>query len=161
MGVLKIIILLSILSSCGEALIRRLRAHMKLSVLSSTFSVCRLPPDTPGIPDWVRRDLFWTVTRTSDELSIVCAAEGVPAVDISGISDVLGLKVESGWRIIRVEGPLDFSLTGILASIANPLAQAKISIFAISTFDTDYVLVREEKLTAAREALVGAGFVLD
>jgi len=68
-----------------------------------------------------------------------------------------GTKCESGWRIFQVAGPLEFSLTGILAAIAAPLANAGVSIFAISTFDTDYVLVKEENLARAVEALRGAG----
>ena len=68
-----------------------------------------------------------------------------------------GVKCEKGWRCLKVEGPLDFGLTGILASLAQPLAEAKISIFAISTFDTDYILVKDENFKAAVLALSSAG----
>ena len=108
---------------------------LKLSILSGTYMVCRLDPNDE-IPAWIDKSKFWTVTKTDDELSIVCAQTKIPSE----------IKSETGFKMIKVEGPLDFSWTGILSSIANPLAAEKISIVAISTFDTDYVLVREEKL---------------
>jgi hypothetical protein len=88
-----------------------------------------------------------SITRTREELSIVCAEAAVP----------MGTKAERGFRLLRLQGTLDFSLTGILASIAVPLAAAKVSIFAISTYDTDYILVPGTKLEAAVEALRIAG----
>ena len=87
------------------------------------------------------------MTRTAEELSIVCAAAAIPT----------GVRVVRGWRCLRVAGRLDFSLTGVLASIAAPLAAANVSIFAVSTSDTDYVLVPGESLTAAMEALSASG----
>ena len=72
-----------------------------------------------------------------------------------------GVIIEKNWRILKVHGPLDFSLTGVLASIANPLAESKISIFAISTFDTDYVMVKDIDLPNARAALTSAGFFFE
>ena len=90
---------------------------------------------------------FVSITRTSDELSIVCAERDVP----------LGVKVDRGWRALKIEGPLDLSLTGVLASIAVPLAEAKINIFAISTFDTDYVLVKADRVAEAIGVLRNAG----
>lgn len=89
---------------------------------------------------------FFSVTRTADELSVVCLAGSEPP----------DARVQSGWSCFRVAGSLDFALTGILSSIAVPLAAAGVSIFALSTFDTDYVLVRE--MEKAREALRSAGF---
>ena len=68
-----------------------------------------------------------------------------------------GVKQETGWRAFKVAGPLDFSLTGILLSLADPLARAGVSIYAVSTYDTDYVFVKEQKLDQARQALLGAG----
>jgi uncharacterized protein len=120
---------------------------MKLSLLPETFAVCRLDPEAP-IPEWALFGPFYSISKTSEELSIVCEDVGVP-------SDV---KAERDWRVFKVEGPLDFSLTGVLASIANPLAEAGVSIFAVSTFDTDYVMVRAGDVAVARESLMLAGF---
>lgn len=90
-----------------------------------------------NIPLWaVEGKDFFSITKTQDELSIVCLEDKVP-------QDV---KVEKGWRCLKVEGPLDFGLTGILSSLAQPLAEARISIFAISTFDTDYIMIKKENL---------------
>lgn len=113
---------------------------MKLELLPGNFSVCRLPAGAP-----LPRD-FFSVTRTGEELSVVCLEGKEP----------VGARVETGWRCFRVAGTLDFALTGILSSIAAPLATAGVSIFAVSTFDTDYVLVRD--LPGARAALLAAGF---
>jgi len=110
--------------------------------------VVRYPAGTP-VPAWAAGKVFFSVTSTEDELSVVCPAEWVP--------DGVG-KVEPAWRCLKVEGPLDFALTGILASLAVPLAAAKVSIFAISTFDTDYILVKGAQLASAKEALRRAGF---
>ena len=115
-----------------------------LSVLPETFAICRLAPATP-IPKWAL-DSF-SITRTRDELSIVCAQRDVPA----------GIRCERDWRALKVDGTLDFALTGILASLAAPLADAGISIFAISTYDTDYLLVKETNLPRAVQVLFAAG----
>ena len=117
-----------------------------LHLLSGRFAVCRLPADAE-VPAWASGGPFSSVTRTSDELSVVCAEGLAPE----------GVRCENGWRAFQVAGPLEFSLTGILAAIAAPLADASVSIFAISTFDTDYVLVKEENLAKAAEALRAAG----
>lgn len=119
---------------------------MKLSILDGSFSVCRLYSHVP-IPNWVDRKCFHSITKTDSEISVVCRQDKVP-------EDVLA---ERNWKIIKVEGTLDFSLTGVLSSIATPLADAKISIFTISTFDTDYVLVKEANLLEAKIALSLAG----
>ncbi len=116
--------------------------NLKLSLLQGRYSICRLNPEAP-IPNWARPDDFLSVTRTADELSIVCSEAGVPD----------GVKCDRGWRCVKVAGPLDLSLTGVLASLANPLAEAQINIFAISTFDTDYLLVKEENISCAIEVL--------
>jgi hypothetical protein len=120
---------------------------MDLALTHDTLAVCQLPGDAP-VPAWAldARSLV-SITRTPEELSIVCRAELVPAT----------VKQEAGWRAFRIEGPLDFGLTGILASVLEPLAQAGVSIFAVSTYNTDHVLVREAKLDAAIEALRAAG----
>jgi hypothetical protein len=121
---------------------------MNLSVLKNTFVVLRLNKDAT-LPNWINHNEFYSITKTRDELSIVCVDENIPQHEF---------KMERSWKIIKVEGPLDFSLTGILASILNPLAQAKISIFSLSTFDTDYIMVKEEKLESALSMLQKAGF---
>ncbi len=96
------------------------------------------------MPDWaIRSTDFLSITRTADELSIVCEEDNIPA----------GIKAEKGWRAIRVEGPLDLKMTGILSSILDPLAEAKISIFAVSTYETDYILVKSDRIDDARRVL--------
>ncbi len=122
---------------------------LTLTILPETFAICRLSVDE-AVPEWAMPGEFVSITHTSDELSIVCAAENVP-------SDV---KADRGWRGLKVEGPLDLALTGILASLARPLAEAKINLFAISTFETDYLLVTEYNLTQACEVLRRAGHVV-
>jgi hypothetical protein len=92
-------------------------------------------------------DGFHSITRTAQELSIVCSESTVPKE----------VRSEAGFRALRVAGPLDFQLVGILLSLAQPLAEAGVSIFTLSTFDTDYVFVREEHLERARAALAAAG----
>lgn len=100
------------------------------------------------IPAIVLVQPFWSLTRTAEELSIVLPEE----------VDLPGAVVEGGWRALQVAGVLDFSLTGILAGISGVLAQANISMFALSTYNTDYILVRAEKLEAAVAALQQAGY---
>lgn len=118
---------------------------LTLVLLPDRLAVCRLPPGAP-LPAETGGSL-WSVTRTRNELSLVLAEDAVQD----------GWKAERGWRCLEVKGPLDFSLTGIMASLAAPLAEARVSLFAVSTYDTDYVLVREESLERAVEALRGAG----
>lgn len=119
---------------------------LRLSVLPGMFAICRLDPQAP-IPASLLRAAWVSITRTAAELSIVCAEELAPAE----------ARCERGFRCLVVEGPLPFSAVGILASVAAPLAQAGIPILAVATHDTDYVLVRAERLEAARDALVAAG----
>jgi hypothetical protein len=119
---------------------------LDLVLVPGTLAVARLAPGD-GVPAWALQGAVTSVTRTPEELSIVCAAEAVPA----------GVEAERGWRAMRVAGTIDFALTGILSSVLEPLAAARISIFAVSTFDTDYVLVREAALDRAVTALSGAG----
>src|SRR3954466_13915123 len=105
-----------------------------LTLLSGDYSICRLA-STDALPAWASTvgDDFVSVTRTRDELSIVAPSSRVPPT-LDQRSD--------GWRCFKVEGPLDFALTGVLASIASPLAAANVSLFAVATFDTDYFLLR-------------------
>lgn len=119
---------------------------LELAVLEGDFAVARLGPDEP-VPEWASEGGLVSITHTADELSIVCDAARVPA----------GVVAERGWRCLGVAGPLDFSAVGILAELAGALAEAGISLFAISTYDTDYLLVRTEALAAAVEALARRG----
>jgi hypothetical protein len=118
-------------------------------ILPDRLAVCRLPADAP-FPEWTRPGDLLALVRTRDELSIVCAERYVPPE----------VRAERGWRAVMVQGPLEFSLTGVLASLAVPLARAGVSVFALSTFDTDYVLVKEDALDRAVAALTGAGFLV-
>ena len=121
--------------------------HLNLSLTKDRLAVCQLPADA-SVPAWASSPTaFTSISRTSEELSIVCPETVVPA----------GIKKEPGWRIFKVDGPLDFALTGILTSVADPLAKAHISIFAISTYNTDYVLVKDEKADSAVKVLKAAG----
>jgi uncharacterized protein len=117
-----------------------------LTVLPGSFAMVRLAADAV-LPRWAMRGGFFSVTRTSDELSVVCVADQVPS----------GVAAETGWRALKVKGPFALSAVGVLAALAAPLAEAKVSLFAISTFDTDYLLVSEKQLHAAIAALKGAG----
>jgi len=116
--------------------------QLSLSVLPNLYAICRLPAEADP-PHWAQAGEIVSLTRTPDELSIVCPQEEVPP----------GVKCERDWRCLKVEGPLDFALTGILASLTGALAEAGISLFALSTFDTDYVLVKAANLEKAVEAL--------
>lgn len=108
--------------------------------------MCRLAPDSE-IPAWALAGDFFQVARTAEELSIVCEENRVPD----------GVRAEKHWVALKLEGPFPFSMTGVLASFIQPLADAAIPIFATSTFDTDYVLVKRETLPAALQALGNAG----
>lgn len=119
---------------------------LTLSLLADTLAICRLPADAP-VPAWAWSGEPASVTRTRDELSIVCRADAVPE----------GTKCEAGWRCLKVKGPLDFGLTGILAAITAPLAAAGIPVFAVCTYDTDYVMVKAERLESAVDVLRRAG----
>jgi len=116
-----------------------------LQALPGLYAVCRLPPDAPW-PIWAKGD-FVTISRTADELSVVCAAECVPAE----------VRCERGWRCLRVAGAIDFNAIGVLSSLTGPLAEASISVFAVSTFDTDYLLVKEQSWKSACQVLRRAG----
>lgn len=118
---------------------------MNLKVYGERCALCRLNPDE-NFPSWTRGKLI-SITRTDDELSVVCEQDTVP-------SDV---KCERDWRVLQVEGPMDLPIVGVLASLTKPIAEAGINLFAISTFDTHYLLVKVEKLEAAKVALEKAG----
>lgn len=119
---------------------------LDLALLPETLAVCHLGPHEP-IPSSVVSASFVAIARTADELSIVCSETLAPA----------GARVESGWRSLRVTGTLPFAATGIMASLVTPLADAAIPIFAISTFETDYLLVKASDLARSIDALEAAG----
>jgi len=120
--------------------------RLALTVLPSAFAICRLPFDAL-VPAWVRGE-WLSITRTADELSIVCEQDRVPA----------NVQADPDWRCLKVQGPLDLSLIGILAALTAPLAQARIGLFAVSTYGTDYLLVKEINLDQAMRVLRETGF---
>jgi hypothetical protein len=111
-------------------------------VLDDTFAIGRLGSDAP-IPSWATAGDLVSITRTADELSVVCRQDAVPE----------GIPCERGWRCLRLAGTIPFSVVGVLASLTAPLAKAGISVFALSTFDTDYLLLKEEDLERAIDVL--------
>jgi uncharacterized protein len=133
----------------GIIISKRGAENMKLKILDSTFSVVKFPP-TDTIPLWAINSDVFSITRTDEELSVVCPS------DFLSMNEVFK-DVENDWKCIKVEGILDFSLTGILASLANPLAENKISIFAISTFNTDYLLIKGHSIEKAKVVLENEG----
>ncbi len=120
--------------------------HLTLELLPDRLMVCRLPAEAT-VPEWAQSGSFFALVRTDDELSVVCMDGDVPE----------GIPVERNWRALKVAGPLEFSMVGVLASLAKPLSRAGVSIFVISTYDTDYVLVKEHTLTNTLSALQLAG----
>jgi hypothetical protein len=123
--------------------------HLELSLLPERFAISRLAADS-SIPAWATQGPFFSVTRTSDELSIVTELSRVP----------VGIHSQPGWRALKVHGPFVLSEVGVLSALAAPLAEAKISLFAVSTFDTDYLLVAFETLSPAIAALERAGHTI-
>jgi hypothetical protein len=123
--------------------------NLNIIVVDGVFAVCRLAPDAP-IPGWSTAGDFCSITRTADELSIVCRQDAV----------LEGITCERGWRCLRVAGTMPFSVVGVLASMMAPLADARISVFAISTFDTDYLLVKAEDLERTIEVLRRQGHTI-
>jgi uncharacterized protein len=123
------------------------RPHLPLELLPDTLAICRLEPGAP-VPSWAAGPSpFLTLSRTAEELSITTLQSAVPA----------GVSCERDYRAVRVRGPLPLNLVGIVAAIADPLAEAGMSIFAISTYDTDYVLVKARELEQALQVLGRAG----
>jgi uncharacterized protein len=123
--------------------------NLSLTLLADAYSVVQYPPGTLLTPP--RDAALWNATVTADEVSLVCATKQVP----SGAQ-----QQADGWRSFRFEGPFDFALTGILASVAVPLAAANIGIFALSTYNTDYLLVKAVQLDAAVTSLRLAGHIV-
>jgi hypothetical protein len=119
---------------------------LTLKILPNRLAVCRLNADAP-LPDWIDESDFSSITRTEAELTIVCDEELVAS----------GTTRETGWRCIKVEGQFDFSEIGIVLSLTQPLAESGVSVFLISTFDTDYLMVKEKDLAKAIDVLTAAG----
>src|SRR5260370_3275344 len=115
--------------------------HLELSLLPERFAISRLAADSP-IPAWATQGPFFSVTRTGDELSVVTELSLVP----------VGIQSQPGWRVLKVHGPFVLSEVGVLAALATPLADAKISLFSVSTFDTDFLLGASATLLAATTA---------
>lgn len=122
---------------------------LTLKPLPGSFAVCRLPAGAP-LPAWFRPGGFSSVSWTEDELSITCDESQVP----------VEVRCERDWRCLMLQGPFAFDLTGVLLQVLQPLAAADIGIFAVSTFDTDYVLVKGHALERAKQALLESGLVL-
>jgi uncharacterized protein len=122
------------------------KALLTLTLLPGRYAVSRLDARA-DVPHWSSKGDFVSIARTPDELSVVCLEENVPS----------GIASEPGWRILRCEGPLDLALPGIMASLAEPLAEAGVPIFPIATHHTDYILIKEIHLDTAIRALSGFG----
>jgi uncharacterized protein len=122
---------------------------LKFRQLPDLYAIVRRPPQAP-IPEWATKGDFTSITRTTDELSIVCAANNLPA----------DLHSESHWICLELEGPFPFSQTGVLLSFIEPLSNNGVPIFAISTFDTDYVLISKDHIDQAVDLLREAGHEL-
>lgn len=119
---------------------------MNLEIVTGLYAIVRLEPNVE-VPGWATGGTFTSVTRTGDELSLLCEQKKVPA----------GIKAERNFRCLKVKGPLAFSETGVLASLAEPIANAEVSLFALSTYETDYLFVKNEQIEAAIKALQNAG----
>jgi hypothetical protein len=120
---------------------------MRFKIHPGRFALCRLPAGTRP-PDWAFTGAFHSVTAATEEVSIICDQKAVPE----------GVKMQRDYILLEIEGPFDFNAIGILQSFLTPLAQARIPIFAISTYNTDFVLVQEQFEQRALEALKQAGY---
>jgi hypothetical protein len=120
---------------------------LSLTLLPDRLAISQLPPNET-VPPWATSACgFSSITKTAEEVSIVCAEDAVPP----------DVKCEPNWRLLKIDGPFDFAVTGILAAAATPLAEAVVPIFAISTYDTDYILVKQDNVERAVQVLKGAG----
>lgn len=130
-----------------------MKRGQNFSVIPGAYAICRMSAKAP-LPSWAGK-AFTSITRTADELSIVCDERRLPPV-----LDGLDLRVARGWALLKIHGPFPLDVVGVLSSVATPLADAKISLFALSTFDTDYILVKRTHLDQAIAALTLAGHTL-
>ena len=124
--------------------------NFRLMLLPNQYAICQLPPDAAN-PAWARGGDLLALIRTFDELTVVCEGVDIPA----------DVRAEPGWRALKVAGPLDFSMIGVLASLSGTLAQADVSIFVISTFNTDYLLLKDVQLETAIRALESQGHTVN
>jgi hypothetical protein len=120
--------------------------QLRLLGVAGRFAVSKLPPDS-AVPPWATTSDLFSVTRTDEELSIVCRQEKVPT----------GIHAEVDWRCLRVAGAMPFTIVGVLASLTRPVAAAGVGVFAISTFDTDYLSIKDAEFQMAVAALKQAG----
>ncbi len=125
-------------------------SRRSLSLMEGSFAICRLDKNAP-IPDWAFAGEFFSVARTPDELSIVCPQTSVPE----------GADCETGWRCLKVESPFEFDLSGVISSIAAPLVEAGIGLFAVATQDSDYLMVKETDLEQTVLVLSRVGHRVD
>lgn len=127
---------------------------LKLEILPDRYAICRLDP-REAVPEWTKdadpgADAFVSITRTSEELSIVCRDLEIPE----------HVEKECGWRCMRVAGKLDFNLVGVIAELTKHFADAAVSVFVVSTFDTDYLLIQDMNWSRAVDALLENGHVV-
>lgn len=122
----------------------RLRWH------PNAFAICKLPPDHPQ-PDWLERSPFYTVSRTATELSVTCREDLIPA----------GVPTEAGFRLLSIEGTIAFETVGVIAGLSACLAREDIPVIVQSTFDTDYILVKNRYFRGATKALRTSGYEVD
>lgn len=127
--------------------------RLVLRVLHVTFGVCRLDAGAV-VPSGLLESEFFSITRTPEELSIVAPEEELSQLPAEA-------RIEGGWTCLKVEGPLDLSLTGVLATLSGTLARAGVALFAISTYDTDYLLIKNGNLDSAISALSKAGHTVE
>jgi uncharacterized protein len=125
---------------------------LKYHVLNRDLAVCQGAADS-AIPAWAHDPDFFCIVHTTDEISIVCSEDSLGPNDSN-------FKIDRGWAALKLEGPFPFTMTGVLASFLQPLADSEIPIFAISTFDTDYVLIKQDDLPRAQAVLKAAGHEL-
>jgi len=120
--------------------------QLQLSLLKDNYAICTLP-NTAQIPDWALKESLASITRTDKELTIVCRQDIIPS----------GLKSDLNWKCFKIDGSFDLNQIGVISSISSPLADAGISIYVISTYDTDYFLVQQHNLEQTISTLSNSG----
>ena len=123
---------------------------LKLTSLEGDYAICQLDAQT-SVPKWASLGDLYSITRTPDELSIICLHEQIPE----------HIPCQAGWQVLKIEGPFNFDEIGVLAALTAPLAAAQISLLTISTFDTDYIFIQAENYDQARQVLQAAGHQID